>query len=170
MALASPRTPAAQRVAGATLLETALVLAIVGLLALAGLARMDLGGAALGHLQGELLGSLEEALLRARAQGGPCRVALRSQAGDLPPLALPRGVRWGLPPGGIPLPPGMGPTVQAHRTGEAHAMVTVTPRPTAQASTWFLTDGADALCLRLNGAGGLHLFRFRHRDRRWWRL
>jgi hypothetical protein len=150
--------------------ETALVLAIVGLLALVGLARLDLGGAALGHLQGELRGCLEEGLLRARAQGGPCRVALQAPAGDLPPLVLPRGVRWGLPATGVPLPPGMGRTVQAHRTGQAHAVVTLTPRPTAMASAWFLTDGADALCLRLSGHGRLHLLRWRHREQRWRRL
>ena len=164
---------------GTSLLEALVALALVGLLLGLGLARMDLGSPGLGAVQGELRGALEQAMLRARAQGREVRVALQAtpegravlaDPGAIRPLLLPRGVRWGLPASGVPLPPGMAQPVRAHQTGQAHAAVTVTPRPTAMASVWFLNDGRDALCLRLSDQGRLQLLRWRHRQRQWTRV
>jgi type II secretory pathway pseudopilin PulG len=152
-------------------LETVLVLAILGLLAVAGVGLLA-PSPALTLAQGELRGALEQAYLLARARGGDVRVALQGSGspGLLPltlPLRLPRGVRWGLPPGGVPLPSGMDPTVAAHVTGQGHGVITVTPRRTALANVWFLHDGRDALCLRLSGTGQIQTLRWRHGPRRW---
>ena len=164
---------------GASLLEALVALAIMGILLAVGLARMDLGSPGLGAVQGELRGALEQALLQARAQGREQRVALQAgpdgrtvltEPGALRPLLLPRGVHWGLPAGGVPLPPGMAQPVRAHLTGQAHAAVTVTPQSTAMASVWFLHDGQDALCLRLSDHGHLQLLRWRHHLRQWTRV
>lgn len=157
-----------QRSAGTTLVETLLVLALVGILAVLGLGGLGLGHRGLDAVEGEFRGCLEQAWLRAQAQGSEVRVGLQGPGGTLPHLILPRGVRWGLP-AGISLPAGMAPPVQAHRTGEAHALVTVTPRHTALGSVWFLTDGRDALCLRLAGRGQLTLLRWRHSQQQWTR-
>jgi len=155
---------------GFTLTEALVVLAIVGVLVMLGLHRLDLGHGGLGLVQGELRGAVEQGLLQARAQGCDLQVALQGPGGAVSPLSLPRGVRWGLPVAGIPWPPGMDPPVRAPLTGQAHDRVTVTPAGTAQASVWFLHDGEDALCLRLNGHGGIALLRWRHLERRWGRL
>nr|WP_320133680.1 hypothetical protein [uncultured Holophaga sp.] len=146
---------------GFTLMESSLTLGIMGMLSLAGMSALDLGrGLALSGFQVELRGSLQEAFLRARASGRNVTVALGSpKAQDIIPLQLPQGVRWGLP-AGIPMPPGMDPTVKATQTGEAHARITVTPRHTATASAWFLSDGRDALCMRLSGQGQLQMWRW----------
>jgi hypothetical protein len=153
---------------GTSLVEAMLVLGILGALVLFGVSQLSFGSPGLSAVQGELRGALEQSLLRARAQGCDLRVALQGQ-GDLTPLTLPRGVHWGLPATGVPLPPGMAPTVRAHLTGQAHSVVTVTPE-TAQASAWFLHDGQDALCLRLSDRGRLQLLRWRHQQQRWTRL
>ena len=163
---AHPSAQAHGHQAGATLLELSLVLALAGALALLGLGRLEPGGNGIRALQGELRGCLEQAFLRAQAQGGTVQVAPQAPGG-LEPLILPRGVRWGLPAAGVPLPPGMDPPVQAHRLGWAHPRVPVTPRHTALASAWFLTDGRDALCLRLAPHGQLQLLRWRQREQRW---
>lgn len=156
-----------QRGAGTTLVETLLVLALVGILAVLGLRGVGLGHRGLDAVEGEFRGCLEQAMLRAQAQGGEVRLGLKAPVGALAPLVLPRGVRWGLPATGIPLPLGMGPPVHAQRTGEAHALVTVTPRHTAQGSVWFLTDGRDALCMRLGDQGQLTVLRWRHAQQKW---
>jgi type II secretory pathway pseudopilin PulG len=153
---------------GATLVETALVLALVGILTVVGLSWLP-ARSGLDAVQGELRGCLEQAQLAAQARGRELRVALQDASGALAPLVLPRGVRWGLP-AGIPLPPRMAPPVRAHLTGQAHAQVTVTPRHTAQASAWFLTDGQDALYLSLSDDGRPALLRWRHRLARWTRV
>jgi type II secretory pathway pseudopilin PulG len=163
--------------AGYSLLELVLVLGLVGILG--GLAAFPpgLGSPALNAVQGELRASLEQAFLLARARGCRVRVALGGHVpacrggpdefGEVLPLTLPPGVRWGLPHPGIPLPSGMERTRQAHLTGQAHPSVTVSPGRTAEASAWFLTDGRDGVCLRLSPQGQLTLLRWRHRLRRW---
>ncbi|MDR3670743.1 MAG: prepilin-type N-terminal cleavage/methylation domain-containing protein [Holophaga sp.] len=166
--------------AGFSLLELVLVLSLVGILG--GLAAFPpgLGSPALNAVQGELRASLEQAFLLAQARGCRVRVALGGQGGQVPacrgrpeacgavpPLTLPPGVRWGMPLSGIPLPSGMERTRKAHLTGQAHPCVTVSPGHTAEASAWFLTDGRDAVCLRLSPLGQLTLLRWRHRLRRW---
>jgi hypothetical protein len=170
--------PSAGCARGATLLELLVVLALVCLLAFLGWSRVDLGRP-LDAVQGELRGCLERAQVRAQAQGRTVSVSLQSSCAAVPgqashpavplalPLVLPRGVRWGLPPEGVPFPEGMKPPVRAHLTGEAHERVRVTPRHTAQASLWFLTDGKDALCLRLSDHGQLTLLRWRRPQRQW---
>ena len=164
---------------GHSLLEVLVVLALVGVLAVLAWGRMDLGSPGLGAVQGELRGALEQALLRARAEGRDLRVALQTtpdgraflgDPGAIRPLLLPRGVHWGLPASGVPLPPGMAQPLRAHLTGQAHPSVTVTPRSTALASVWFLHDGRDALCLRLSDQGRLTLLRWRHQARQWTRV
>jgi type II secretory pathway pseudopilin PulG len=163
--------------AGFSLLELSLALGLVALLgALAG-AALPPANPALNAVQGELRASLEQAFLRARARGAPVRVALggpvpacRGRHRDGNPimgLSLPRGVRWGLPHAGFPLPPDMKPTARAHLTGLAHPCVTVSPTRSAEASTWFLTDGRDAVCLRVSPLGKLTLLRWRSRLGRW---
>ena len=152
---------------GHTLLETTLVLGLLGLLAGAGASALEPGGLRLAHLPLELRGTLDQAFLLARARGGEVRVALGGPGGDVAPVALPHGVRWGLPVAGVPLPPGMDAPVKAHLTGAAHPVITVTPRGTATASAWFLTDGRDALCVRLSGWGGLRVLRWRRSRRAW---
>ena len=159
-----------KRHAGTSLVETSLVLALVGLLVLLGLGRLGSGSQGLTAVEGELRGCLEQALLRAQAQGCGLQVALQGPGGSLAPLRLPRGVRWGLPARGIPIPPGMDPPVRAHLTGAAHAQVPITPRHTALASVWFLTDGQDALCLRLSNHGHVQLLRWRHQRQHWFTI
>ncbi|MGA2080030.1 MAG: hypothetical protein ABSH53_05380 [Holophaga sp.] len=153
---------------GQTLLELVLALGLAGLASgLAGMA-VPCGGPALAAVQGEMRASVEHAFLLARARGRPVRVVLKrgDGDGDLPPLTLPRGVRWGLHPD-VPLPRGMEDTLHAHLTGVAHPRITVTPGRTAQANAWFLTDGRDALCLRLSDTGHLTLLRWRRRTGQW---
>jgi type II secretory pathway pseudopilin PulG len=157
------------RAGGHTLLETTLALAILGLLASLGVASASLATPAFGILAVEARGALDQAFLLARARGGDVRVALGGTGGEVAPLVLPRGVRWGLAPG-TPLPPHMDPPVKAHLTGQAHPLVTVTPRGTATASAWFLTDGRDALCLRLSGQGHCQVLRWRAARRAWIRI
>jgi len=158
------------RARGHSLVEALLVLCLLGILCGLGAAALGPPGPGLGLAGGELRGALEQALLLARAQGGNVPVALSGPGGPIAPLVLPRGVRWGLPAAGIALPPGMDGPVQAHRTGQAHPAVTVTPRGTATASVWFLTDGRDAVCLRLAGDGHLTLLRWRRASRAWSRV
>jgi len=156
---------------GQTLVELVLALGMAGVVS--GLAGMVLpcGSPALAAVQGELRASVEQAFHLARARGRPVRLALEAPApegGDTGPrpLILPRGVRWGLPPE-VPLPPDMKDTLRARHTGSAHPCITVTPWRTATATAWFLTDGRDAVCLRLEGHGRITLLRWRHRPGRW---
>ena len=152
---------------GPTFLELCVVLAILGALGGVGMASIDLGGPSLAFLPVELRGALDQGFLLARARGREVRVALGGPGGEVPPVLLPRGVRWGLPAGDIPLPPGMRATRTAHRTGAAHPVVTVTPRGTATAGCWFLASRGDALCVRLSGRGGLKVLRWRRGLRAW---
>lgn len=146
------------------------MLALVGLLVLLAVSHLDGGHGGLGLVQGELRAALEQGQLQARATGCDLQVALKGPGGAVAPLQLPRGVGWGLPASGVPWPPGMAPPVRAPLTGQARERVTVTSRGTAQGSVWFLHDGQDALCLRLNDHGRLQLLRWRHAAQRWTRL
>ena len=68
-----------KRHAGTSLVETSLVLALVGLLVLLGLGRLGSGSQGLTAVEGELRGCLEQALLRAQAQGCGLQVALQGE-------------------------------------------------------------------------------------------
>lgn len=161
--------PSRQR--GTSLVELTVSLALAAILAAVGLSQLDSGGAELSVAHQEIRGSLEQAFILAHARGRNVTVALgaASGAGEHLPVELSRKVRWGKPDA-IPLPPGMDAPVVAGRTGEAHPIMTVTPRRTALANTWFLHDGQDALCMRLSGKGQLQVLRWRHRLRTWTRV
>jgi len=152
-------------VQGYSLLEATVVLALVGAVGSLGAARLP--GPGLSFLHGELRGALDQAFLLARVRGQEVRFSLGGPGGEVRPVRLPRGLRWGLPASGVPLPPGMAAPVKAHLTGAAHPVLTVTPRGTVTACAWFLTDGRDALCLRLSGQGCLQVLRWRRARRAW---
>jgi hypothetical protein len=167
------------RGSGHSLLELLLVLALAALLGLMGAAFRPQGSPGLGAVQGELRGAVEQAFLLARGRGRSVRLALgghtpacgpAGDCGEPAPLVLPRGVRWGVADPAMPMPEGMARPALAHLTGAAHPVVTVTPLGTALAAVWFLTDGRDAVCLRLAGTGEISLYRWRHRAARWFRV
>lgn len=153
---------------GTSLLELTVAMAVAAILGMALPLFPDAGAVELTAAHQEIRGSLEEAFTLARARGTNVTVALgkASGAGEHLPVQLGRRVKWGKPDH-IPLPPDMDAPTLASRTGEAHAILTVTPRHTALASTWFLNDGKEALCMRLSGHGQLKVLRWR-RDRLAW--
>ena len=155
---------------GTSLLEFTVVMAVTALLAAAGAVLWDTGGTELSAAHQEIRGSLEQAFCLARARGTNVTVALgaASGAGEHLPVQLSRRVKWGKP-AHIPLPPGMEAPQVAARSGEAHPLLTVTPRHTALASTWFLNDGREALCMRLSGHGHLQVLRWRQELAKWTR-
>ena len=156
---------------GFSLLELTLAMGVSAILAVVGAVQLDTGWTELSAAHSEIRGSLEEAFALARARGTNVTVALgaASGAGEHLPVQLSRRVKWGKPDQ-IPLPPGMDPASVASRTGEAHPILTVTPRRTALASTWFLNDGKEALCMRLSGHGQLSVLRWRRDRMKWVRL
>lgn len=156
---------------GFSLLELTLAMGVAAVLAAAGLFQLDPGAVALSAAHQEIRGSLDQAFILARARGTNVTVALgrASGAGEHLPVQLSRRVKWGKP-AHIPLPPGMDTPTVAARTGEAHAILTVTPRRTALAATWFLNDGREALCMRLSGQGKLQVLRWRRDLRKWTRV
>jgi prepilin-type N-terminal cleavage/methylation domain-containing protein len=156
---------------GTTLLELLVVVAIIAILAIAGARQWDTGGIELSAAHQEILGSLEQAFTLARARGTNVTVALgkASGRGEHLPVQLGPKVKWGKP-ARIPLPPDMDTPAVATQTGEAHAILTVTPRHTAIASAWFLNDGRDALCMRLSDHGHLQVLRWRQDLLRWTRV
>lgn len=164
-----PSEAASQR--GTSLLELTVVMAIVAILAIVGTVHWDTGATELSAAHQEIRGSLEQAFTLARARGSNVTVALgrASGAGEHLPVQLSRHVKWGKP-AHIPLPPGMDAPTVASRTGEAHPILTVTPRHTALASTWFLHDGKEALCMRLSGHGQLKVLRWRRDLSAWTRI
>jgi len=170
--LSTPQAPAYRTRAqkGVTLVETSVVLAIVGILSSVGLGMTRTPDMELSCVQHELPAAVMQAMHLARARGKNVIVAL-GQPGlgpDVLPVQLPKHVKWGKP-SQIPLPKGMDDPTRADTTGEAHAKVTVTPRHTATAATWFLNDGTDALCMRLSGHGHLQLLRWRASRKSWTR-
>lgn len=166
-------TPSCQRSEerGTSLLELTLAMAVAGVLAVVGTLPWNSGGTELAAANQEIRGSLDQAFTLARARGTNVTVALgkATGTGEHLPVQLGRRVKWGKP-AHIPLPPNMDAPTVATRTGEAHAILTVTPRHTALASTWFLHDGQEALCMRLSGHGQLKVLRWRRDLQRWMRV
>ncbi|MBL0211704.1 MAG: hypothetical protein IPQ13_12465 [Holophagaceae bacterium] len=163
--------PASRRCSrGFSLTEVCMCFGIVGILGGFGASALSLSSAGLASVQQDLDGALYQAFHQARAQGRNVQVALgaKSASSDVLPVALPRNVRWGKP-ASVPLPPGMAKPVLADKSGEAHGRITVTPRHTATATVWFLTDGKDVLCLRMAGHGERQLLRWRAAKRTWGR-
>jgi len=156
---------------GVSLLELTVSLALAALVALAGSALLDSCGMELSAAHHEIRGSLDQAFILARARGRNVTVALgrATGAGEHLPVELSRKVKWGKP-AHIPLPPGMDMPKVAAQSGEAHAILTVTPRHTALASTWFLNDGREALCMRLSGKGQLQVLRWKRELKAWARV
>lgn len=156
---------------GASLLDVTVSMAVAAAMTVVCLAQWDTGSAELAVAHHEIRGSLEQAFSLARARGSNVTVALgqASGAGEHLPVQLSRRIKWGKP-AQIPLPPGMDAPKAADRTGEAHPILTVTPRHTALASTWFLNDGREALCMRLSGQGKLQVLRWRQDRRKWVRV
>ncbi|WP_243323462.1 hypothetical protein [Geothrix sp. SG200] len=153
---------------GTSLLDVTVSMAVAAAMTVVCLAQWDTGSAELAVAHHEIRGSLEQAFSLARARGSNVTVALgrAGGAGEHLRVELPRGIRWGKPRA-IPLPPDMDPPSVATLTGEAHPILTVTPRHTALASTWFLNDGQEALCMRLSGQGKLQVLRWRQDRRKW---
>ena len=153
---------------GTSLLDLTVSMAVAAVMTMICLAQWDPGSVELSVAHQEIRGSLEQAFSLARARGSNVTVALgqATGAGEHLPVQLSRRIKWGKP-AQIPLPPGMDAPTVATRTGEAHPILTVTPRHTALASTWFLNDGQEALCMRLSGQGRLQVLRWR-RDRQKW--
>jgi prepilin-type N-terminal cleavage/methylation domain-containing protein len=165
--------PGCQRISqrGHSLLELTITMAVAALLAVAGTVLLDSGGVELTAAQHEVRGSLEQAFTLARARGTNVTVAFGKATGTDGQVVVPFGrrVQWGKP-AHIPLPPGMARPAVATLTGTAHTTVTVSPRHTAEASTWFLNDGREALCMRLSDQGRLQLLRWRRDTSKWTRV
>lgn len=140
---------------------------ILGVLVATGLTTTRLRGCDLAVAQLELKGSLDQAFAEARARGRNITVSMSNEKRmDVLPVRLPKTIRFGKP-AHIPLPPGVTPPKVAAATGEAHPTITVTPRRTATAALWFLHDGEEALCMRLNGHGNVLMYRWRRNLNRW---
>jgi len=147
-----------------------MVMGIVGMLSVMGIGMAEPPQMDLTCVQQEIPAAVMQAMHLARERGKNVIVAL-GQPGlgpDVLPVKLPARVKWGKP-SSVPLPPGMDAPTRAGTTGEAHARVTVTPRRTATATTWFLNDGTDALCMRLSGHGHLQMLRWRASSKSWTR-
>jgi prepilin-type N-terminal cleavage/methylation domain-containing protein len=161
------RAPRHRRQKGFTFPELLVATGIIGILAGAGVSVRSLRGVDLAVAQDELRGSLHQAFAMARAQGRNVTVAMQDDGRtDVLPVHLPKSIKWGKP-ASIPLPPGVDQPKKADVTGEAHAAITVTPRRTATAALWFLNDGDEALCMRLNGHGNILMYRYRRDLLRW---
>lgn len=171
MRLRLPSFPATLAPAqGFSMAEVLVATGIMGLLGAGGVAALGLRGCELSAAQAELRGSLDQAFAEARARGRNVHVSMSDAQGtDVLPVRLPRKVKFGKP-AHIPLPPGVADPRRADETGEAHARITVTPRRTATAALWFLNDGEEALCMRLNGHGSVLMYRWRKPLQRWVRV
>ncbi len=165
----TPRRTWAQR--GITLVETSVVMAIVGILTAVGISAVGSPQMDLTCVQQDLPAAVMQAQHLARARGRNVIVAIgKPELGpDILPVNIPARVKWGKP-SHVPLPKGMATPVTAGTTGEAHARITITPRHTATAAAWFLHDGTDALCMRLSGTGHLQLLRWRNSSKTWTRV
>lgn len=152
------------RARGFTLVEAALVLAVLGLVAAGAALALRPGPAALRLVDADLRGALLEASLGARARGAERRLWLAGGGGDIAPVRLPPGLAWGgLDP--VTWPGAMAPTARAHLAGACRAPVPFAPRGTATAACWFVTCGPEALCLRLADEGQVRLHH--RRQGRW---
>ena len=156
---------------GASLLELTLAMGMAAILAVMCPLCWDSKTTELAAAHQEIVGSLDQAFSLARARGTNVTVALgkASGAGEHLPVQLGPHVKWGKP-AHIPLPPDMDPDPLAARTGESHPIITVTPRRTTLAGAWFLNNGHEALCMRLNGHGYLHVLRWRQDLAMWTRV
>lgn len=156
---------------GTTLLELTVVMAVAAILTATAAFVLDSGGTELTAAHQEIVGSLHQAFTLARARGTNVTVALgkATGAGEHLPVVLTRKVKWGKPDS-IPLPPDMDAPQAAAKTGEAHPIISVTPRHTTLASAWFLNDGREALCMRLSGKGHLQVLRYRRDLKKWTRV
>lgn len=155
---------------GFSLVEVTLTLGITGLLGGLGLSQLDLGHQDLTAAQVELKSTVQQAVSLAHARGTQVTVGFRTPAGpDVLPVKVSRRIQWGKP-AHIPLPKGMADPVKADTTGESHPRITITPRLTATASTYFVNDGAEAVCLRLSGTGHLQVLRWKADQKRWVRV
>jgi hypothetical protein len=163
--------PERSRQRGTSLLELTIVMAVTAILGAMSTLCLDGGSTELMAAHQEIVGSLHQAFTLARARGTDVKVAMgkASGAGEHLPVQLGRNVQWGKPDH-IPLPPGMDSPVVATKTGEAHPIITVTPRHTTLASAWFLNDGREALCMRLSGQGHLQVLRWRRDLKKWTRV
>lgn len=181
---ARPPRPGGRRSAGgSSLLELVLVLGGLGGLGLAAGAGPGRGHAALAAVQGELRASVEQALLLARARGGPVVLTLEASGhgptgrvrpagpayAELPGPRMARGVGWGAGAHPPPLPAGAERTRQAQRTGRSRDRLLVTAARSAQAGAWYLNDGADVAYLGLGDHGEITCQRWRSRLRQWCR-
>ncbi|HJV88673.1 MAG TPA: hypothetical protein VJ623_00080 [Holophagaceae bacterium] len=159
-----------RRQKGTTLAEVMAVTGILGVLGAVGVTATRFQGADLAVAQMELKGSLDQAFTEARARGRNVTVSMSNEkATDVLPVRLPRTIRFGKPDH-IPLPPGVAQPKVAATTGEAHPSITVTPMRTATAALWFLNNGDEALCMRLNGHGSVLMYRWRSQLNRWVRV
>jgi hypothetical protein len=156
---------------GTSLLELTVVLALAAILTATACLYLDTGSVELAAAHQEIVGSLHEAFSLARARGTNVTVALgkATGAGEHLPVQLGSKVKWGKPDA-IPLPPDLDAPLVAAKTGEAHPIISVTPRHTTLASTWFLNDGKEALCMRLSGKGHLQVLRYRQDLKKWTRV
>lgn len=153
---------------GFTLVETSCVLGILGVLAAAGAGLGRPPALALAGVQAELDGALHQARHLARARGATVRVTLGQPdaVSAVLGLRLPRQVRWGKPTR-VPLPKGMADPVKADDTGQAHASISFSPLGTATATTWFLSQDDDVLCVRMNGKARWRMLRWRPGEGGW---
>ncbi len=151
-----------RRTSGFTLVESACVLGCLGLLVATGAAFGRPSGFELTTLQFELDAVLHQARHLARSRGSSVAVTLGRPEGSVDGLGvrLPRSVHWGKP-AHVPLPKGMADPRWADQTGQAHACVTFGPRGTATATSWFLSQGDETLCVRMNGQARWRMFRWR---------
>lgn len=119
----------------------------------------------------EIVGSLDQAFSLARARGTNVKVALGKSSGAGEHLLVQVGphIKWGKP-AHIPVPADMDADTLAAQSGESHPVITVTPRRTTLASAWFLNNGKEALCMRLNGHGHFYVLRWRSNTKKWVRV
>ena len=158
---------AKKRSRGYSTVETAISMAIVGVLSSVGLSMVDFGSQDLTTVQQEFQASLHEAFHLAWASGKDVIVTLGDpRTPGIIPVRLPPKVTWGKPPF-IPTPPGMDEPKQAGTTGMAHPRITVTPRHTATATAWFVNDGREAICMRVSGHGHIQVLRWRRSTKKW---
>jgi len=57
--------------------------------------------------------------------------------------------------------------VKADDTGQAHASISFSPLGTATATTWFLSQDDDVLCVRMNGKARWRMLRWRPGEGGW---
>ena len=159
------RTPAIRQ-KGFSLPEMLVVTGIAGVLGLGALGLADLEGPDLTAAQVELKGSLDQAFNLAYQSGQNVVVSMSQQRdiGHVPVHLSPR-VHWGKPTA-VPMPPGVE-APKAAAQGESQKRITVTPRHTALATAWFLHDGHDTLCVRVNGQGRVLMMRWCDKRKSW---